>query len=773
MTKIAIIIDKLQPGGVQISAIEYVRNLNKLNHQAKLFILMREEIDQSPPLLTSDVPFSYLSDSYPKPFRKSIKFPFFNFFSTNHLWSILFAPRQFSKDKFDIIIGMGASTCLTVASISKLKKIPYIAIIHDPITFILKKCYYDTPLRFAFPILLPLGEFLEKIIVKSATKTILISKVHFNYFVSNFKIHPLILPLSTDFPKRLSSRKKERILSFGRWDNQKKPEFLIELAKSLPKIPITIAGSWTNPKELADFKLKIVQSKLTDQIQVTQSYTKTKLARLCRQALVWVYPSFESFSLSALEATSFGLPIIIPAKSGITEYFEHGIHGFFPKGLDLNEYKKYILKLLRDRSLAERMGNLAYKTAKSKFSSLANTKDLLTSVNTILNKDNPRIFVLETAHTKEATPAGGDLLMRPMAEKLKEKFKFTIIVPKIANKYWQESPIHKEIISLPRTSLDNSVNPFSIFINYVIRIVKSTKILLNNSKKDTIYSSTDILTDTFPAFITKLIHKDSRWIARVHHLIPPPLNREGNFLVNLISFLLQRISINLIKLQADSILALNDNLRINLDKLGLPKAKLRVLGAGINYHDISSQKVLTNTKSYDGVFLGRLHRTKGVFDLIPIWKEVVKKYPKARLGIIGKSYDSTPLKLKRQIQKSNLQKNIFLLGYLKEKEKISILKKAKVFLFTDHEAGFGIAVAEAMAAGLPVVGWDIGILGNVYKAGYLCSKKGDYQDFGLNITKLLENGQTYKKVSSSARRVASGLDWSKTSNQFLKIAEQI
>lgn len=37
----------------------------------------------------------------------------------------------------------------------------------------------------------------------------------------------------------------------------------------------------------------------------------------------------------------------------------------------------------------------------------------------------------------------------------------------------------------------------------------------------------------------------------------------------------------------------------------------------------------------------------------------------------------------------------------------SLLKSSKVFVFPSHEEGWGIAVCEAMAAGLPIVAYDL------------------------------------------------------------------
>ena len=203
LLKVGIFVDQLTLGGVQISAIEYTKELNKLGINTELLILMRKGGEELFNYLIKDIPHRFLSDSYPLIFRKGVKFPIFKFFSTLHLLSPLLAPNIVPKNNFDLLISMGTSTCTTVASISKKLKVPYFAIIHDPISYILKKIYSQTILKLFFPLLIPFAKYIDGVIVRSANKTIIISSVHRKYFQENFKINPLILGLAVNSPKTL------------------------------------------------------------------------------------------------------------------------------------------------------------------------------------------------------------------------------------------------------------------------------------------------------------------------------------------------------------------------------------------------------------------------------------------------------------------------------------------------------------------------------------------------------------------------------------------
>ena len=54
------------------------------------------------------------------------------------------------------------------------------------------------------------------------------------------------------------------------------------------------------------------------------------------------------------------------------------------------------------------------------------------------------------------------------------------------------------------------------------------------------------------------------------------------------------------------------------------------------------------------------------------------------------------------------------MGILCEDEKLAIYSRAKVFLFPSMREGFGMAVAESLCIGLPVVAWKIPVFEELY-----------------------------------------------------------
>lgn len=758
--KIAVMVDQLIPGGVQKTAIDEVRELKRLGLDAKLLILMRQGFQEQNISLVRKVPFEFISDRYPSFLRASPKLPVFHFLSTLHLLSPFLAPFYLGSRDFDLIICHGTTTALTAVSISKFRKVPYIFFIHDPMLYILEKIYTQTLLKPLLPFLKIIIKYIEKIIIINAKICVLDSSVHQNYIKTNYHLKPEVIYLATA-PKKIRKKIGDWIISFGRWDRGKNLEKLLQAVKDIPSAKLLIAGIWTNQKDLVSFNQKVHKLKLEDKVKIVTSFNESELSKFSLQARVWVHPHFEAFSLSALEAASYGLPIIMPTSSGATELFQNNVHGFFLEKTTPQTLKKSILMLLRNRSLALEMGQAAQKVA-LQFTPQKRAIKLAQIIEIYLLNPQKELVVLETAHVGTEGLAGGDVLMEKMAAHLKG-FKITVIGPQNGIIHWQNFK-DSNLRYINNPLLDNLTNPFIVLLNYLIRIARAFYKIPKRTSS-ILYSSTDVLPDIAPAFLVKIFNAKTIWIARLHHLVEHPFTRIGNPFVNISSYSLQQISLFMIK-RANIVIVLNENLKVSLSRK-IPKSKIAVIGGGVDIVKIQNAKPAK--VKFDAVFLGRIHRTKGVFDLPIIWQIVCQNLPKCKLVIIGTGSKNIVLKLKKDFKKFNLEKNVDFLGYLDQNHVYSILKSSKVFVFCDHEAGFGLAPLEAMAAGLPIIGFDIGILGNIFKSGYLTVPAFDKNLFAQKITLLLKNNKLRNDLRRKAQVEASKFDWTKISSKFERI----
>lgn len=102
------------------------------------------------------------------------------------------------------------------------------------------------------------------------------------------------------------------------------------------------------------------------------------------------------------------------------------------------------------------------------------------------------------------------------------------------------------------------------------------------------------------------------------------------------------------------------------------------------------------------VAVGRLHTQKGFDMLISASKGVFDKYPDWMLNIFGEGELKEALQF--QIQKSGLQKHIFLKGYTRNIN--AEFAKSAFFVLSSRYEGFPMVLVEAMSLGMPSVAFD-------------------------------------------------------------------
>jgi glycosyltransferase involved in cell wall biosynthesis len=101
------------------------------------------------------------------------------------------------------------------------------------------------------------------------------------------------------------------------------------------------------------------------------------------------------------------------------------------------------------------------------------------------------------------------------------------------------------------------------------------------------------------------------------------------------------------------------------------------------------------------LFLSRLHPKKGLPMLIEAWARVEPK--DWELVLVGPSEDGHRAELEKQVRQRGLGEAVTFRGPVADDAKWSEYRKADLFVLPTHSENFGIVVAEAMAAGLPVI----------------------------------------------------------------------
>lgn len=373
--RIGFLADELAPGSAPVIIGHTIRGLRKLGYDAECLLIIRKPYPELYPevfdhYLRGDVPIRYVMDHLPKFFTKyNFKFPGFSFFSFHHLSSGLFSPLVFKKKEYDLIIANCQYTAFIARPLAIFKKIPYLQLIWDPAPHTFKKIYLKRKMKFLTPLLYPLTLLLDKFAYGGSKAIITSGKLHHRYLGKvTDKPLEILYPGCNPLEKLPEfSRREKMILTYDRWDIGNIPNVYLDILQALhdTSIKLVIGGFW-HPASLQESFVKEVKKRnLSFQVELLGPLNEKMIRDLCSRAMVHVHHNEEAFGMQSLEAAACGCPIIIPAGSGVTDLFQHEIHGYFSKKGNIEEIIKYTRLIFCDLKKAQDMGKKAWGVAKN------------------------------------------------------------------------------------------------------------------------------------------------------------------------------------------------------------------------------------------------------------------------------------------------------------------------------------------------------------------------------------------------------------------------
>jgi len=228
---------------------------------------------------------------------------------------------------------------------------------------------------------------------------------------------------------------------------------------------------------------------------------------------------------------------------------------------------------------------------------------------------------------------------------------------------------------------------------------------IRQSAYDAVYTSSDAICDIFPAFMYKGKSPRALWCAMLHHKYMNPFKRPGNKLINLILYSLQDLGFRLTAKRADIAFVLNtpegEAIASLLVKYGF-KGTVQKVFNGINPPEKSGIKKDRNLALY----IGGLRASKGLYDIVPAWKQACLNAP-YKLRVIGSGSARDNKWLLKSVEENGLASSVKLLGFVSGQNLRKELMKASVFFFPSREEGWGISVVDAIACGLRPVAYRL------------------------------------------------------------------
>lgn len=201
-----------------------------------------------------------------------------------------------------------------------------------------------------------------------------------------------------------------------------------------------------------------------------------------------------------------------------------------------------------------------------------------------------------------------------------------------------------------------------------------------------------------------------------------------------------------------------------------------------NFKEISNIKVIhnplpfwsdkiSNCDTKQVIFVGRYSPEKGIDLMIKTWKTVSENHPDWTLRIYGAGDRRYYQKL---VDENDLRQSVHLEGATLEIDKKYL--ESSIFVLSSRFEGFGMALAEAMSCGLPVVSFDCPCgpkdIVTHGEDGFLV-KSGDTDMLADHICQLINNESLRRHMGANARQNIARLQIQHIAAQWNELFKEI
>lgn len=221
----------------------------------------------------------------------------------------------------------------------------------------------------------------------------------------------------------------------------------------------------------------------------------------------------------------------------------------------------------------------------------------------------------------------------------------------------------------------------------------------------------------------------------------------------------------------DHILAISHKSKQMLIKEGYPEKKIIVVPHGIDLQQFriknstpaggqAELRMRIKNSELKILFVGRLVKEKGIWELLNAVKELSITYPNIKLIMVGRGPEER--EIRRWIKENGLDQAIELKGIISYGEMPSVYQQADIFVLPSKQTKnwqeqFGMVLLEAMACGLAIVTTKSGAIEETVGQSALLVPPGDDQELKQAIEQLIKNRQLAERLGRQGRQRAKNL----------------
>jgi glycosyltransferase involved in cell wall biosynthesis len=258
----------------------------------------------------------------------------------------------------------------------------------------------------------------------------------------------------------------------------------------------------------------------------------------------------------------------------------------------------------------------------------------------------------------------------------------------------------------PRINEGSIAGQLRMFCDYVERCLRSVLLLGRIRREDAVYSVTDYWCDSLPALLSRarvkafVFHMEAPTFAQIWDKSRPDV--QAGRLASLHYWMSQNLTLQLFAwCRAKHVFYLHPDMKLRLLDLGFHPAELSPISYGVD--SAMAAGVAEQVKKYDVCWIGRVHRQKGIDDLLSTIAWLAKRIPGFRALLMGK----VESQLRPRIAELGLSELVEFSGFVSELDKLKLFKQSRLFLMPSRHEGSPRVVGEALICGVPVLAYDL------------------------------------------------------------------
>jgi glycosyltransferase involved in cell wall biosynthesis len=286
---------------------------------------------------------------------------------------------------------------------------------------------------------------------------------------------------------------------------------------------------------------------------------------------------------------------------------------------------------------------------------------------------------------------------------------------------------------------------------------RSLRAQIRPPRADVVIAASHFLPDA--CALAAAVRRGAAGVTYVYHLVGERTERSARSLWSRYD---ERASLAILRRRAAVVFACNSATAGALENQGFAPTRTDV---GINTAAFAQARPAGAPPRI--AFVARLARSKGVLDAVQALALVRRSVPAVQLVMVGSGPERGAAE--RRAQELGVSDAIEWTGFVSEERKHSLMAQARVFLAPSYEEGWGIAVAEALASGLPVVAYRLPILDEVFGPVYTGVELGSVAQLAAALQTLLTDDAAAERAGSRGREAVAKYDVGRIAQQELEV----